>query len=92
MSGANVGALSIGLWLVSWELASRYELELFFRFENIPAPTEVAVAPGLAASAAALAAAAVPSDMRLKRCVFIYLASDLAAAGMATVKVPTLTG
>jgi NitT/TauT family transport system permease protein len=41
-----VGSFSIALWLVAWELASRHELELFFRFENIPAPTEVVAALG----------------------------------------------
>jgi NitT/TauT family transport system permease protein len=41
---AGIGAVSLALWLVAWELASRYELELFFRFENIPAPSEVALA------------------------------------------------
>jgi NitT/TauT family transport system permease protein len=39
-----IGAVSIALWLTAWELASRYELDLFFRFENIPAPSEVALA------------------------------------------------
>jgi NitT/TauT family transport system permease protein len=39
-----IGAVSIAAWLGAWELASRYELELFFRFENIPAPSEVLVA------------------------------------------------
>jgi NitT/TauT family transport system permease protein len=40
----GIGGVSLGLWLLAWELASRYELELFFRFENIPAPSEVALA------------------------------------------------
>lgn len=39
-----IGAASILVWLAAWELASRYELELFFRFENIPAPSEVVLA------------------------------------------------
>jgi NitT/TauT family transport system permease protein len=39
-----IGALSISCWLLAWELASRYELDLFFRFENIPAPSEVVLA------------------------------------------------
>jgi len=46
LRSAAIGATSIGLWLLAWELASRYELELFFRFENIPAPSEVALAFG----------------------------------------------
>jgi NitT/TauT family transport system permease protein len=41
-----IGALSLTAWLVCWELASRYELDFFFRFENIPAPTEVFAAVG----------------------------------------------
>jgi NitT/TauT family transport system permease protein len=36
-----VGAASLALWLGLWELASRYEWEFLFRFENIPAPSEV---------------------------------------------------
>jgi NitT/TauT family transport system permease protein len=37
-----VGAISIAGWLALWELASAREWELFlFRFENIPAPSEV---------------------------------------------------
>ena len=42
-SGA-IGLVSIAVWLGAWELASRYELDLFFRFENIPAPSEVVLA------------------------------------------------
>lgn len=39
-----VGGASIALWLLAWEWASRRELDLFFRFENIPAPSEVVLA------------------------------------------------
>ncbi len=39
-----IGSASIAAWLAAWELASRYELQLFFRFENIPAPSEVVLA------------------------------------------------
>jgi len=46
LSGFAVGFTSLALWLVLWELASRYEWELLFRFENIPAPSEVFVAVG----------------------------------------------
>jgi NitT/TauT family transport system permease protein len=42
-SGA-IGLISIAVWLGAWELASRYDLSLFFRFENIPAPSEVVLA------------------------------------------------
>jgi len=41
-----IGALSLSIWLALWELASRYEWSFFFRFENIPAPSEVAAAVG----------------------------------------------
>ena len=37
-----VGALSITAWLALWQAASVGEWDVFFRFENIPAPTEVA--------------------------------------------------
>jgi NitT/TauT family transport system permease protein len=37
-----VGGLSLACWLALWQAASVWELDLFFRFENIPAPTEVA--------------------------------------------------
>jgi len=40
----SVGAISIALWLGLWQLASTYKWSFFFRFENIPAPTEVAAA------------------------------------------------
>jgi NitT/TauT family transport system permease protein len=41
-----IGCASIAIWLGLWELASRYELDFFFRFENIPAPSEVLLALG----------------------------------------------
>ena len=44
LSSLAIGTVSIALWLAAWELASRYELELFFRFENIPPPSEVLLA------------------------------------------------
>jgi len=37
-----IGAVSIGCWLALWQAASVGEWQLFFRFENIPAPSEVA--------------------------------------------------
>jgi NitT/TauT family transport system permease protein len=43
---ALIGCASIATWLGLWELASRYELDFFFRFENIPAPSEVFLALG----------------------------------------------
>jgi NitT/TauT family transport system permease protein len=44
LRAAAIGLLSSSFWLLAWELASTYELELFFRFENIPAPSEVVLA------------------------------------------------
>jgi len=44
LRAAFVGALSIALWLGLWQLASVQKWDMFFRFENIPAPTEVAAA------------------------------------------------
>jgi NitT/TauT family transport system permease protein len=44
LQALGVGLVSLSAWLFAWELASRYELELFFRFENIPAPSEVLLA------------------------------------------------
>ena len=41
-----IGCAAIAIWLGLWELASRYELDFFFRFENIPAPSEVLLALG----------------------------------------------
>jgi len=42
----GVSAVSLAVWLGLWQAASVYEWELFFRFENIPAPTEVFLAAG----------------------------------------------
>jgi NitT/TauT family transport system permease protein len=39
-----IGATSLTLWMLGWELACRYQLDLFFRFENIPAPSAVVTA------------------------------------------------
>jgi NitT/TauT family transport system permease protein len=41
-----IGALSIALWLGFWQLASVHKWNFFFRFENIPAPSEVLAAFG----------------------------------------------
>jgi NitT/TauT family transport system permease protein len=43
-SSVVIGALSIGLWLALWQLASSQKCSFFFRFENVPAPTQVAAA------------------------------------------------
>ena len=39
-----LGTASLLLWLALWQSASVNQLNFFFRFENIPAPTQVAVA------------------------------------------------
>lgn len=44
LGSVAIGATSIAAWLAFWQLASTYEWSFFFRFENIPAPTEVAAA------------------------------------------------
>jgi NitT/TauT family transport system permease protein len=41
-----IGAISLAGWLGLWQLASTYDWSFFFRFDNIPAPTEVAAAVG----------------------------------------------
>jgi NitT/TauT family transport system permease protein len=41
-----IGVGSILAWLALWQAACVYEWSFFFRFENIPAPTEVAGALG----------------------------------------------
>jgi len=46
MKSVAIGAVSIASWLALWEAASVYEWSFFFRFENIPAPTEVIRATG----------------------------------------------
>lgn len=44
LSALGVGLVSIATWVGLWQLASANEWNFFFRFENVPAPTEVAVA------------------------------------------------
>jgi len=44
LASVAVGALSLTLWLGFWQLASTYHWNFFFRFENVPAPTEVGAA------------------------------------------------
>jgi NitT/TauT family transport system permease protein len=56
LAPAVVGLLSLCLCLASWQLASVYEWDFFFRFENVPAPSEVAAAFGELLSAPKLAA------------------------------------
>jgi NitT/TauT family transport system permease protein len=41
-----VGVGSLFLWLALWQVASLREWDFLFRFENVPAPTEVADAVG----------------------------------------------
>jgi NitT/TauT family transport system permease protein len=44
LSSFVIGGLSLSIWLGLWQLASTYDWTFFFRFDNIPAPTEVAAA------------------------------------------------
>jgi NitT/TauT family transport system permease protein len=46
LAAVTAGVVSVAMWLTLWELASRYEWSFFFRFENIPAPSEVIGAVG----------------------------------------------
>ena len=39
-----IGSLSLGVWLGLWQLAAIRDWTFFFRFDTIPAPTEVAAA------------------------------------------------
>ncbi|HVZ32311.1 MAG TPA: ABC transporter permease, partial [Polyangiaceae bacterium] len=39
-----VGTVSIAAWVALWQVASMQRWSFFFRFENIPAPSDVAVA------------------------------------------------
>jgi NitT/TauT family transport system permease protein len=41
-----VGLVSLSFWLALWQLASVHKWSFFFRFENVPAPSEVALAAG----------------------------------------------
>lgn len=41
-----IGTASLCLWLGLWQLACMRDWQFFFRFDNIPAPTEVALAAG----------------------------------------------
>src|SRR5688500_9863393 len=41
-----IGTASLCLWFGLWQLASTRDWQFFFRFDNIPAPTEVALAAG----------------------------------------------
>ncbi len=41
-----IGAASLGLWLGLWQIACMRDWQFFFRFDNIPAPSEVALAAG----------------------------------------------
>jgi sulfonate transport system permease protein len=44
--GLFISAASLVLWLALWQLASMHKWQFFFRFDNIPAPTEVLAAAG----------------------------------------------
>jgi NitT/TauT family transport system permease protein len=46
LGGLLISSASIVLWLSLWQLASMHKWQFFFRFDNIPAPTEVIAAVG----------------------------------------------
>jgi sulfonate transport system permease protein len=46
LGSLGVGLASMTLWLGLWQLASMNKWQFFFRFDNIPAPTEVLQAAG----------------------------------------------
>jgi NitT/TauT family transport system permease protein len=46
LGSVAISLASLSAWLAFWQLASVNEWNLFFRFENIPAPTEVLLAFG----------------------------------------------
>ena len=46
LASLSIGAASLALWLGLWQLASTRDWQFFFRFDNIPAPSEVALAAG----------------------------------------------
>jgi sulfonate transport system permease protein len=46
LGSVGVGLVSMALWLGLWQLASVHKWQFFFRFDNIPAPTEVLGAAG----------------------------------------------
>src|SRR6187455_3083257 len=41
-----IGGISLCVWLGLWQLACVQEWDFFFRFENVPSPTEVVAAAG----------------------------------------------
>src|SRR5262245_21439370 len=61
----GVGAVSLAVWLGLWQAASVYEWELFFRFENVPAPTEVFLAAGELFAAPKFSAHVLNSVLRI---------------------------
>jgi len=69
-----IGGTSIALWLGLWQLASVHKWNFFLRFENIPAPSEVAAAFGELYGAPKFAAHVGNSVRR------IFLGFSLAAA------------
>jgi len=41
-----IGGISLSVWVGLWQLACVQEWDFFFRFENVPSPTEVVTAAG----------------------------------------------
>ena len=73
-----IGTISIGMWLGFWQLAAANDWTFFFRFDNIPAPTEVAAAVGELATSPKLAAHVLSS---LRRIAVGYSIASLLAVG-----------
>ncbi|HKP60811.1 MAG TPA: ABC transporter permease [Polyangiales bacterium] len=69
-----IGTVSLGIWIGLWQLASTYEWSFFFRFENIPSPTEVVAAAGELLTAPKFSAHVVNSIRR------IFIGYSIAAA------------
>jgi NitT/TauT family transport system permease protein len=46
LRAAGIGLFSIAVSLMLWQIASTHKWNFFFRFENIPAPSDVALAVG----------------------------------------------
>jgi NitT/TauT family transport system permease protein len=75
---AGLGLGSIALCLLFWQVASTHKWSFFFRFENVPAPTDVALAMGELFRAPKFAAHVASSIRRIF--IGFALASTLAVA------------
>jgi NitT/TauT family transport system permease protein len=76
-----IGLVSLCLWLAAWQVASDNKLNFFFRFENVPAPSEVARAASELFEAPKFAAH-VQSSLRRIFIGFCIAASSAVALGL----------